>query len=218
MEMKVDIQRIKTERARRAWSQEHLAEAAGLGLRTVHRIEKSGRASLESVKALAAVFELMIEEITLDSSEECHNFPAQSACWAISLYAWLVAAYFGASMLDSLYAYNLAGFSASPAVNNLVFSQIADSLLFILFLVFLTGLAALVMTWQLRKARYLLLLNMAIGLGIPLLLAVFVDVTTETSAWGAWLRISLGLITVFLAFSAQWHVASKKPEGTMSTI
>ena len=33
MDMKVDSSYIKAERARRAWSQEHLAEVSGLGLR-----------------------------------------------------------------------------------------------------------------------------------------------------------------------------------------
>ncbi len=58
MDMKVDARRIKAERERRAWSQEHLAAAAGLGLRTIQRIERTGAASLESAKALAAVFAL----------------------------------------------------------------------------------------------------------------------------------------------------------------
>ena len=42
MDMKVDSSYIKRERERRAWSQEHLAEVTGLGLRTIQRIEKTG--------------------------------------------------------------------------------------------------------------------------------------------------------------------------------
>jgi transcriptional regulator with XRE-family HTH domain len=56
MDMQVDGKLIKAERERRAWSQEHLAEATGLGLRTIQRIEKTGAASYESARALAAVF------------------------------------------------------------------------------------------------------------------------------------------------------------------
>lgn len=56
MEVKVDSDRIRSERDRRAWSQEHLASVAGLGLRTVHRIEKTGSASLESMRSLASAF------------------------------------------------------------------------------------------------------------------------------------------------------------------
>jgi transcriptional regulator with XRE-family HTH domain len=56
MDMKVDSSYIKAQRERRAWSQEHLAEVAGLGLRTIQRIEKTGAASYESARSLAAVF------------------------------------------------------------------------------------------------------------------------------------------------------------------
>jgi transcriptional regulator with XRE-family HTH domain len=63
MDMKVDSSYIKAERARRAWSQEHLAEASGLGLRTIQRIEKTGAASYESARSLAAVFEIDVAEL-----------------------------------------------------------------------------------------------------------------------------------------------------------
>ena len=56
--MQIDSNRIRTEREKRAWSQEHLAEVAGLSLRTVQRIESSGAASYESARSLAAVFEV----------------------------------------------------------------------------------------------------------------------------------------------------------------
>ena len=47
--------RIRNERLKRAWSQEQLAQVSGLGLRTVQRIENGGKASLETIKALAHV-------------------------------------------------------------------------------------------------------------------------------------------------------------------
>lgn len=58
MDMQVDAQLIRNERLKRAWSQEQLAQVSGLGIRTVQRIESGGNASLETVKALAAVLEL----------------------------------------------------------------------------------------------------------------------------------------------------------------
>lgn len=64
MEMKLDRILIKSERQKRAWSQEHLADASGLGLRTIQRIERNGVASYESIRALAAVFSLRIEDLT----------------------------------------------------------------------------------------------------------------------------------------------------------
>lgn len=59
------IRRLRTQRH---WSQEQLAEASGLNLRTIQRLEAGGRASLESVRALAAVFE--VDAATLTTDEE----------------------------------------------------------------------------------------------------------------------------------------------------
>lgn len=51
-------------RLARAWSQEQLAEMAGLSTRTVQRIESGEQASLETLSALAAVFETSVAELT----------------------------------------------------------------------------------------------------------------------------------------------------------
>ena len=63
MDMRIDSSYIKAQRARRAWSQEHLAEVTGLGLRTIQRIEKTGAASYESARSLAAVFEIDVADL-----------------------------------------------------------------------------------------------------------------------------------------------------------
>lgn len=63
MDMQIEPSRIRSERERRAWSQEHLAESSGLSLRTVQRVEKSGAASFETARALAAVFGLTPDQI-----------------------------------------------------------------------------------------------------------------------------------------------------------
>ena len=55
--MQIDSKRVRAERERRAWSQEHLSEASGLALRTIQRVESTGNGSYETVKALAAGFE-----------------------------------------------------------------------------------------------------------------------------------------------------------------
>ena len=60
MDMKLDSAVIRQEREKRAWSQEHLAEASGLALRTIQRIESTGSASYESASAIAAVFGLPV--------------------------------------------------------------------------------------------------------------------------------------------------------------
>lgn len=68
MDVKVDTDRIKQLRQNRGLSQEELATAAGLSLRTVQRIESEGIASLESKKALAGVFG--IDSADLDDKRE----------------------------------------------------------------------------------------------------------------------------------------------------
>lgn len=74
MDMQVDAQLIRNERLKRAWSQEQLAQVSGLGLRTIQRIENGENASLETVKALAAVLELPVEQLLVDSPRP--NAPA----------------------------------------------------------------------------------------------------------------------------------------------
>jgi len=50
-------------RKTRGWTQEHLAEVAGLSVRTVQRIEAGYPASPESLMALAAALDLSVEEL-----------------------------------------------------------------------------------------------------------------------------------------------------------
>lgn len=47
-------------RLQRGWSQEQVAEISDLSVRTIQRIERGGQASLESAKALAAVFQVEV--------------------------------------------------------------------------------------------------------------------------------------------------------------
>ncbi len=68
MDMKVDSSYIKRERERRAWSQEHLAEVTGLGLRTIQRIEKTGAASYESARSLAAIFGVDVAKLRVEDA------------------------------------------------------------------------------------------------------------------------------------------------------
>lgn len=65
--MKIDSKLIRTEREKRGWSQEHLANVTGLSLRTIQRIENAGSASFESATALASV--LSVEVADLRASE-----------------------------------------------------------------------------------------------------------------------------------------------------
>ena len=61
--MQLEVQTIRAERERRAWSQEQLAEVSGLSLRTIQRVETAGSASFETARALAAVFEVDVSTL-----------------------------------------------------------------------------------------------------------------------------------------------------------
>ncbi|QOL25534.1 helix-turn-helix transcriptional regulator [Thalassotalea sp. LPB0316] len=55
---------IKQRRLDKGWSQEQLAELAGVSVRTIQRIENQQQPSLESLKCLAAVFETSVSELS----------------------------------------------------------------------------------------------------------------------------------------------------------
>jgi len=61
--MPVSPEKIKALRDAKAWSQAHLAEAAGLSLRTVQRVEAEGTASAETRLALAAALGVAVESL-----------------------------------------------------------------------------------------------------------------------------------------------------------
>jgi len=71
MEHMINKHLIKKLRTERAWSQEQLASVTGLSLRTIQRIETTGKASLESKRALAASFEIEVSE--LESKSSCQD-------------------------------------------------------------------------------------------------------------------------------------------------
>jgi transcriptional regulator with XRE-family HTH domain len=58
----INLRDIKKMRLERHWSQDQLAEMSGLSIRTIQRIENGENAGLESLKSLAAVFEIIITD------------------------------------------------------------------------------------------------------------------------------------------------------------
>lgn len=67
--MKINAQLVVTLRKKQSWSQEELATASGLNLRTIQRIESDGMASLQSRKALAAAFDIEAGNLDIKESE-----------------------------------------------------------------------------------------------------------------------------------------------------
>jgi transcriptional regulator with XRE-family HTH domain len=54
---------IQKLRLQRGWSQEQLAELSGLSVRTIQRLERGQTASVESLKALGAAFEIDFSDL-----------------------------------------------------------------------------------------------------------------------------------------------------------
>ncbi|GHF96255.1 helix-turn-helix transcriptional regulator [Thalassotalea marina] len=63
MDMKLNAEKIIKERQSKAWSQQHLADVSGLSLRTIQRVENNGTGSLETIKSLAACFEIKVDSL-----------------------------------------------------------------------------------------------------------------------------------------------------------
>jgi len=61
--MKINANLIIELRNQKSWSQDELAIACGLNLRTIQRIENTGSASLQSKKALASALDIDILEL-----------------------------------------------------------------------------------------------------------------------------------------------------------
>jgi transcriptional regulator with XRE-family HTH domain len=57
---------VRTLRESKHWTQQHLADTAGILLRTVQRVEKGDGASIDTLGALANAFDLSIDFLQLD--------------------------------------------------------------------------------------------------------------------------------------------------------
>ena len=64
-EVKLNPAGVRKLRESKAWTQEHLASAAGVSLRTIQRMEADGTASAESRLAIAAALNVPVENINL---------------------------------------------------------------------------------------------------------------------------------------------------------
>ena len=60
---------IRKLRLQRGWSQDQLAEFSGLSVRTIQRLERGSVASLESLKALASVFDVDMKTFSSEGTD-----------------------------------------------------------------------------------------------------------------------------------------------------
>jgi transcriptional regulator with XRE-family HTH domain len=61
--MKINAELVLKARKQKSWSQDELAIASGLNLRTIQRIESQASASLQSMKALASALDLDVQDL-----------------------------------------------------------------------------------------------------------------------------------------------------------
>lgn len=59
---------VKKLRLQRGWSQDQLSQLTGLSIRTIQRIEKGQNPGLESLKSLAAVFDVSVTDLQGENS------------------------------------------------------------------------------------------------------------------------------------------------------
>ncbi|MBA6232867.1 MULTISPECIES: helix-turn-helix transcriptional regulator [unclassified Colwellia] len=79
MEMIINAEKVIAERKIRAWSQQHLADASAVSLRTIQRVENNGSGSLETIKALASCFELNVDMLFEPKVEVINKKPKSKA-------------------------------------------------------------------------------------------------------------------------------------------
>ncbi len=88
--MDIDEVAVKRIRSERGWTQQHLADACALSLRTIQRVEKEGAGSRETLMSLCAVFEVDQSHLQ-NASSSVHSaissMPASSRVWALGISA-----------------------------------------------------------------------------------------------------------------------------------
>jgi len=91
MHMTINAEKIKSLRKKANWSQEELATAAGLSIRTVQRAETDGNAALETRRALAAAFDVQPEALDFNKDD---LLPGEARIGAGYLITWVGIAWF----------------------------------------------------------------------------------------------------------------------------
>jgi len=74
MSRKYISEQVRIIRQERSWSQAQLAEAADLSLRTIQRVERSGRCSAETLLAIAGAFDIDVTFFTKSFEENDFQF------------------------------------------------------------------------------------------------------------------------------------------------
>lgn len=83
--MKINAPLVVTLRRKKSWSQDELATASGLNLRTIQRIEADGQASHQSRKALAAAFDVEAGELDIKEQPEMKRYEYKAVSFKMKM-------------------------------------------------------------------------------------------------------------------------------------
>src|SRR5690606_19714269 len=85
-QMNINGDMVRALREEKSWSQEHLANASGLSVRTIQRVESDGVGSAETRLALAAALDVPVSSLTAAD----HLAVRSTASWSrIPVGAWV---------------------------------------------------------------------------------------------------------------------------------
>jgi len=101
--MEVNALAIKNLRTQHAYTQQHLADACAVSLRTIQRVERYGTASSETLMSLSAVFE--VKSHTLMAAQQHQEAVAEPANKVFIL--WIALATGMGALIGSLLTYYL---------------------------------------------------------------------------------------------------------------
>ncbi|MEX0739527.1 MAG: 2TM domain-containing protein [Pseudohongiella sp.] len=150
---------VRKLRLKRGWSQEQLAEMSGLSVRTIQRVERGQSAELETLKSLAAVFEIDFNELKPEAPVNTKSVNTESGLNDTTL----------------------------TAEEKKALSQVRDIKGFYIHLgLYLLIMPVLLVINLVFRSEYLWVIGPALGWGVGLLshgLNVFVELSVFSAAW-----------------------------------
>lgn len=184
--MKVNGALIRHLRLQRSWSQETLAERAGVNLRTIQRCESNGAASLQTRGSIAAALQVEVSAIDLpipayESDDRPTRWRGDAASIVLGFYVLSAIALFGFVVLDQSYSY-LIGIEIAAGVASPVLSEVADLLLLFTMLSIILAAGAISLIWNDKRVRLLLSASCFSGLILPIVILI----TLTNLAPGFW--------------------------------
>jgi hypothetical protein len=110
--------------------------------------------------------------------------------FAAGVYTWLISISLGMALLDIQYARLIPGERRAMA-------EVSDYLLWISAFTLVSGVAAILFTWESKTARNYFIGSLLVGFVIP---GLFLLGGVDAPGFGPWLRIGSGGLAAVLAF------------------